>query len=93
MRGFLLPLTTQLMSIYKSYSKKALLIKHKKQRTIVIIQFVIVFLMVVLAILATLSNGINGITFLPFFFAPMLFLMIFELKKIKKEVQNRSING
>jgi hypothetical protein len=45
--------------------------------------------MVVFAVFSFIDKGISFQTFLPLFFAPMLFVMLFEVKKIKKEVTLR----
>ncbi len=76
-------------SIFSNYSKEELLKKLKNQKRLVIIQAVVIFLMIVFAIFSTVENGISFQTFLPLFFAPMLFVMIIEMKKIKKELDSR----
>jgi hypothetical protein len=45
--------------------------------------------MLVFAVFSFIDNGISFQTFLPLFFAPMIFVMLFEIKKIKKEVTLR----
>mgnify|MGYP000740080812 CR=1 FL=1 len=76
-------------SQFSSYTKKELIKKLKKQKTLAILQSILLFLMVVFAIFSTIEKGISFHTFLPLFFTPMLFVMIFEMKNIKKELQNR----
>lgn len=76
-------------SIFSNYSKEELLKKLKNQKRLAIIQAVVIFLMIVFAIFSTVENGISFQTFLPLFFAPMLFVMIIEMKKIKKELDSR----
>ena len=72
-----------------TYTKQELLNKLKKQRIMLLIQSVLVLLMVVFAVFSFIDNGVSFQTFLPLFFAPMLFVMLFEVKKIKKEVTLR----
>ena len=72
-----------------TYTKQELLNKLKKQRRMLLIQSVLLLLMLVFAVFSFIDNGISFQTFLPLFFAPMLFVMLFEVKKIKKEVTLR----
>tara|TARA_B110000285_G_C14823407_1_gene467575 strand:- start:56 stop:304 length:249 start_codon:yes stop_codon:yes gene_type:complete len=76
-------------SAFSSYSKDELLKKLKKQKTMAIVQGLVIFLMIVFAVFTTLENGVSFQTFLPLFFAPMLAVMFFEIKKIKKEIASR----
>lgn len=78
------------MTQFSTYTKEELTKKLKKQKTLALVQVVLLLLMIVFAIFATIENGISFQTFLPLFFAPMLFVMLFEMKKIKEELQNRS---
>ena len=72
-----------------TYTKQELLNKLKKQRRMLLIQSVLLLLMLVFAVFSFIDNGVSFQTFLPLFFAPMLFVMLFEIKKIKKEVTLR----
>ncbi|MDG1397386.1 MAG: hypothetical protein P8P88_03280 [Polaribacter sp.] len=76
-------------SQFASYTKKELIKKLKKQKIFAIVQTILLLLMVLFAIFSTFEKGISFQTFLPLFFAPMLFIMIFEMKKIKEELQSR----
>ena len=76
-------------NVLKTYTKEELLKKYKSQRNVAIIQGFVIFLMVLLAIFSTMENGISFQTFLPLFFVPMEFVMLFEMKKIKKELALR----
>ena len=76
-------------SQFSSYTKEELLKKLKSQRTLAIVQSVLLLFMVVFAVFTTIENGVSFQTFLPLFFAPMLFVMIFEMKKIKAELTKR----
>jgi purine-cytosine permease-like protein len=76
-------------STFSNYSKEELLKKLKSQKIIAIVQAIVIFLMIIFAIFSTVENGISFQTFLPLFFAPMFFVMIFEVKKIKKELALR----
>ncbi|MFY9241572.1 MAG: hypothetical protein WAO74_00940 [Polaribacter sp.] len=76
-------------SVLKTYTKEELLKKFKTQKNIAIIQGFVIFLMILLAIFSTIENGISFQTFLPLFFIPMEFVMLFEMKKIKKELALR----
>lgn len=76
-------------SQFASYTKKELIKKLKKQKILAIVQTTLLLLMVLFAIFSTFEKGISFQTFLPLFFAPMLFVMIFEMKKIKEELQSR----
>ena len=78
------------MSTLSTYSTKELQQKAKKQKTIVFIQAFVLLLMVILAVYATLDQGITFLTFLPLFFIPMEILMIYELQKINKELKSRN---
>jgi len=73
-----------------TYTKQELLNKLKKQRRMLIIQSIVLLLMVIFSVFSFIEKGLSFQTFLPFFFAPMLFVMIFEVKKIKKEVTLRT---
>ncbi len=77
-------------SQFSSYTKEELIKKLKKQKSFIIIQGFLILLMLILAVFATLEKGISFLTFLPLFFAPMLFVMLFEVKKIKKELASRT---
>lgn len=68
------------------YTVKELQQKIRKQKSFIIIKVIVVILMTILAIVATLDKGTSAITFLPLFFIPMIFVMVFELKKLKKEL-------
>ncbi len=74
---------------FTSYTKEELSKKLKKQITMTIIQAIVIVLMIVFAVFSTLEKGVSFYTFLPLFFIPMLFIMIFEVKKIKKELAQR----
>ncbi|ARV15454.1 hypothetical protein [Polaribacter sp. SA4-12] len=76
-------------STFSNYSKEELLKKLKSQKTIAIVQAIVILLMIIFAIFSTMENGLSFQTFLPLFFAPMFFVMIFEVKKIKKELALR----
>lgn len=76
-------------SVLSTYSKEELIKKLKTQKTMLIIQVIVVLMMVVLAIFSTIEKGISFTTFLPLFFAPMGFVMFYEMKKIKKELATR----
>lgn len=73
----------------KPYSKKELAQKIKNQKNFILIQAIMVILMIILAVLTTLEKGISFLTFLPLFFIPMLFVMFFELKKLKKQISEK----
>jgi uncharacterized membrane protein len=73
-----------------TYTKQELLNKLKKQRRMLLIQSVLLLLMVVFATFSFIDKGISFQTFLPLFFVPMLFVMLFEVKKIKKEITLRT---
>jgi uncharacterized membrane protein YoaK (UPF0700 family) len=73
-------------SQFSTYTKEELIKKLKKQKTMVIIQFFLLLLMIVFAVFSTVDKGVSFQTFLPLFFAPMFFVMLFEAKKIKKEL-------
>ena len=76
-------------STFSNYSKDELLKKLKSQKIIAIVQAIVIFLMIIFAIFSTVENGISFQTFLPLFFAPMFFVMIIEVKKIKEELASR----
>ena len=73
-----------------TYTKQELLNKLKKQRRMFLVQSVLLLLMVVFAVFSFIDKGISFQTFLPLFFVPMLFVMLFEVKKIKKEITLRT---
>ena len=77
-------------SQFSTYTKEALLKKLKKQKAMVIIQSVVIVLMIVLAVFSTIEKGVSYQTFIFLFFIPMLFVMIFEVKKINQELKKRS---
>ena len=72
------------------YTKEELEKKLKKQKTMMLIQAFVVFLMIIVAIFSTIEKGMSYLTFIPLFFIPMLFVMNIEVKKIKKELSKRS---
>lgn len=76
-------------SQFSAYTKKELIKKLKKQKTMAIIQGFLLLLMLIFAVFSTLEKGISFQTFLPLFFVPMEFVMIFEIKKLKKEITSR----
>ena len=76
-------------SLLSTYTKKELEKKLKKQNTMTIIKSIVLLLMIIFAVFSTIENGVSFHTFLPLFFAPMLAVMIFESKKIKKEITSR----
>lgn len=76
-------------SVIATYTEKELKKKLKTQKIMLIIQGILLVLMVVFSVFYTLENGISIKTFLPLFFAPMLFVMLFEIKNIKKELASR----
>ena len=75
---------------FATYTTKELLKKLKKQQTMLAIQGVVILLMLVFSVFSSIENGLNIQSFLPLFFAPMLFVMLFEVKKIKKELSSRT---
>lgn len=78
-----------MVSQFSTYTKEELIKKLKKQKTLFIIQTIIIILMIVFAVFSTLENGVSFQTFLPLFFIPMDFVMYFEIKKLKKELISR----
>lgn len=76
-------------SQFSYYSEEELLKKLKKQKTLAIIQSILLVCMVVFAVFTIIENGFSLQTFLPLFFAPMLYVMLFEMKKIKQELDSR----
>lgn len=76
-------------SQFSTYTKEELIKKLKKQKTFAFIQGFVVFLMIIFAVFTTAENGVSFQTFLPLFFAPMFFVMLYEAKKIKKELLSR----
>jgi Na+/proline symporter len=75
---------------FSTYTTKELLKKLKQQQTMFAIQSVVILLMLVFAVFYSIKNGLSIQSFLPLFFAPMLFVMLFEVKKIKKELSSRN---
>ena len=76
-------------SVLSTYTKPELEKKLKSQKTLFVIQSIVIVLMIVFAVFSTLEKGISFQTFLPLFFIPMDVVMYFELKKIKKELATR----
>jgi Na+/proline symporter len=75
---------------FSTCTTKELLKKLKKQKTMLAVQSIVILLMLVFAVFSSVENGLSFQTFLPLFFAPMLFVMLFEMKKIKKELSSRT---
>ena len=75
---------------FSTYTTKELLKKLKKQKTMLAVQSIVILLMLVFAVFSSVENGLSFQTFLPLFFAPMLIVMLFEIKKIKKELSSRT---
>lgn len=76
-------------SPFSTYSKEELIKKLKNQKIFIYIQSIVVFLMIIFGVFSTIEKGVSFHTFLPLFFIPMLFVMIYEMKKIKKELLSR----
>ena len=76
-------------SLNSTYTTPELLKKLKKQKILLIAQIIIVLLMVVFAVFSTLDKGVSFQTFLPLFFTPMIFVMLYETKKLKEELAKR----
>ena len=85
MNGFFIFTKINLMEL-STYTKLELQKKLKTQKTMLIIQSILVLLMVIFAVFNSIEKGISVQSFLPLFFAPMTFVMYFEIKKIKKEL-------
>jgi membrane-associated HD superfamily phosphohydrolase len=77
-------------STFSTYTKEELLKKLKNQKLFLLIQSVVIILMLIFGVFSTVENGMSFHTFLPLFFIPMLFVMVYELKKIKKELTSRT---
>ena len=76
-------------SVLSTYTKEELLKKAKNQKMFIIVQAFVILLMIIFGVFSTIENGLSFHTFLPLFFIPMLFVMVYELKKIKKELTSR----
>ncbi|WP_405609863.1 hypothetical protein [Polaribacter sp. Asnod1-A03] len=76
-------------SEFSTYTKEELLTKLKKQKNFFIIKIVVIILMIVFAVFSTIENGLSFHTFLPLFFIPMSIFMYFDIKNIKKELNQR----
>lgn len=76
-------------SQFSTYTTAELEKKLKNQKKFAVIKGFVVLLMIIFAVVSTIENGVSFHTFLPLFFAPMLFLMIYEAKKIKQELLSR----
>ena len=76
-------------SLLSTYTKPELEKKLKSQKTLFVIQSIVIVLMIVFAVFSTLNKGISFQTFLPLFFIPMDIVMYFEIKKIKKELASK----
>lgn len=77
-------------STFSTYTKEELIKKLKNQKIFLIIQSVVIILMLVFGVFSTIEKGMSFHTFLPLFFIPMLFVMLYEMKKIKKELFSRT---
>ncbi len=62
---------------FSTDTNKELLKKLKQQKTILAVQSIVILLMLVFAVFSSVENGLSFQTFLPLFFAPMLFVMLF----------------
>ena len=71
------------------YTKEELQKKIKKQNLMIILQVIVLFCMIIFAVFSTVENGLSFHTFLPLFFTPMLFVMFFEVKSLKKQLASR----
>ena len=81
--------TEKMASLLSTYTKPELEKKLKTQKTLFLVQSIVIVLMIVFAVFSTLDKGISFQTFLPLFFIPMDIVMYFEIKKIKKELPLR----
>jgi len=79
----------KMASQFSTYTKAELEKKLKNQKKFAVMKGFVVLLMIVFAVVSTIENGVSFHTFLPLFFVPMLFLMIYEVKKIKQELLSR----
>lgn len=87
---FLFLLKIKIMaSILPPCTKEELEKKIKKQNLMILLQIVVLFFMIIFAVFSTVENGISFHTFLPLFFTPMLFVMFFEVKSLKKKLASR----
>jgi membrane-associated HD superfamily phosphohydrolase len=77
-------------STFSTYTKEELLKKLKNQKLFLLIQGFVIILMLIFGVFSTVENGMSFHTFLPLFFIPMLFVMVYELKKIKQELSSRT---
>jgi purine-cytosine permease-like protein len=77
-------------STFSTYTKEELLKKLKNQKLFLLIQGFVIILMLIFGVFSFVENGMSFHTFLPLFFIPMLFVMVYELKKIKKELTSRT---
>ncbi len=75
--------------MHSTYTKKELTKKLKKQNILLISQIIIVILMCVFSVFSTLEKGVSFQTFLPLFFTPMIFVMLYEKKKIKEKLATK----
>lgn len=76
-------------SQFSAYTKEELIKKLKKQKTLAFAQALLLLLIIIFAVFSTIEKGISFQTFLPLFFVPMEFVMLFEIKKLKKEIASR----
>ncbi|QTE24155.1 hypothetical protein [Polaribacter cellanae] len=77
-------------SLHSTNTTEELKKKIKTQKKMAIIHGFIILLMIAFAIFSSIKNGISFQTFLPLFFIPMEIIMLFELKKLKKELADRT---
>ncbi|QTD36595.1 hypothetical protein JL193_10615 [Polaribacter batillariae] len=77
-------------SLYSTYTTKELRKKVKKQKIMAMVQTIVIVLMLIFGVFSWINKGISFYTFMPLFFIPMLFVMSFELKKLKKELAQRT---
>ncbi|WP_299672308.1 hypothetical protein [uncultured Polaribacter sp.] len=76
-------------SQFEHYSKEELQKKLKNQKLFSIIHGVIIILLFVFSGLSTYENGITFNSFFPFFFLPMQYVFLTEIKKLKKALLSR----
>lgn len=74
-----------------SLSDEELILAHKKMKTNVIINAVLIGVLIGIAVYSTVNNGFGGMTFLPLFFVFFLIKRKNNSEEIENELKSRNL--
>jgi uncharacterized membrane protein YoaK (UPF0700 family) len=77
-------------NLFSTYTKDELFKKLKKLKKVLRILIVVLVTIILFAISTTTKTGISFYTFIPAFFAPIVFILLYEVKKVETVHASRS---